>query len=69
MSRDAMKDCAPMSVAVFLDLGDTLVIPRLSDDGSLLELNVLPFVPDVLAKLKRTKTNDAVLRLSRGHLQ
>jgi FMN phosphatase YigB (HAD superfamily) len=51
-----------MCVAVFFDLGDTLVIPRLSDDGSLLGLNVLPFVPDVLAKLK-TKTNDAVLRL------
>ena len=41
---------------------DTLIIPRLSDDASLLGLNVLPFVPDVLAKLK-TKTNDAVLRL------
>ena len=52
-----------MSVAVFFDLGDTLVIPRLSDDGPLLGLNVLPFVPDVLAKLRRTKTNDAVLRL------
>ena len=52
-----------MSIVVFFDLGDTLVIPRLSEDGSLLGLNVLPFVPDVLAKLKRTKTNDAVLRL------
>jgi FMN phosphatase YigB (HAD superfamily) len=52
-----------MSVVVFFDLGDTLVIPRLSDGGSLLELNVLPFVPDVLAKLKHTKTNDTVLRL------
>ncbi len=29
----------------------------------MLGLNVLPFVPDVLAKLRRTKTNDAVLRL------
>jgi hypothetical protein len=44
-----------MSVAVFFDLGDTLVIPRLSDDGSLLGLNVLPFVPDVLAKLGAQK--------------
>src|SRR6516225_4771758 len=52
-----------MSIVVFFDLGDTLVIPRLSEDGSLLGLNVLPFVPDVLVKLKRTKTNDAVLRL------
>ena len=52
-----------MSIVVFFDLGDTLVIPRLSEDGSLLGLDVLPFVPGVLAKLKRTKTNDAVLRL------
>jgi FMN phosphatase YigB (HAD superfamily) len=52
-----------MSAVVFFDLGDTLVIPRLSDDGSLLGLNVLPFVPDVLAKLNRTKTNDTVPRL------
>ena len=52
-----------MSIVVFFDLGDALVIPRLSEDGSLLGLDVLPFVPGVLAKLKRTKTNDAVLRL------
>jgi FMN phosphatase YigB (HAD superfamily) len=52
-----------MSIVVFFDLGDTLVIPRLSDDGSLLALNVLPFVPDVLDKLKRTKVNDVELRL------
>lgn len=52
-----------ISVVVFFDLGDTLVIPRLADDGSLLALNVLPFVPDVLDKLKRTKVNDVGLRL------
>ena len=52
-----------MPIVVLFDLGDTLVIPRLSEDGSLLGLDVLPFVPDVLAKLKRTNTNDAVLRL------
>jgi hypothetical protein len=44
-------------------LCDTLVILRLSEDGSVLGLNVLPFVPDFLAELKRAKTNDAVLRL------
>ena len=52
-----------MSVVVFFDLGDTLVIPRLSDDGSLSGLEVLPFVPEVLARLKHTKTNNAPLRL------
>jgi leucyl aminopeptidase len=52
-----------MSIVVFFDLGDTLVIPRLSDDGSLLALNVLPFVPDVLDKLRRTKANEEALRL------
>jgi FMN phosphatase YigB (HAD superfamily) len=52
-----------MSIVVFFDLGDTLVIPRQSDDGSLLSLNVLPFVPDVLQKLKLTKFNEVKLRL------
>jgi FMN phosphatase YigB (HAD superfamily) len=52
-----------MPIVVFFDLGDTLVIPRLSDDGSLLALSVLPFVPDVLDKLRRTQVNDAALRL------
>jgi hypothetical protein len=52
-----------MSIVVFFDLGDTLVIPQQSDDGSLLSLNVLPFVPDVLQKLKRTKFNEVKLRL------
>jgi FMN phosphatase YigB (HAD superfamily) len=52
-----------MSVVVFFDLGNTLVIPEMSDDGLLLALKVLPFVPDVLDKLKRTKANEASLRL------
>jgi FMN phosphatase YigB (HAD superfamily) len=52
-----------MSIVVFFDLGDTLVIAQQSDDGSLLSLNVLPFVPDVLEKLKRTKVNEVKLRL------
>jgi hypothetical protein len=43
-----------MSVVVFFDLGDTLAIPRLSDDGSLQGLAVLPFVREVLNKLKQT---------------
>ena len=52
-----------MSIVVFFDLGDTLVIPRLSDNGSLLELKVLPFVPDVLDKLRGTEVNEMKLRL------
>jgi FMN phosphatase YigB (HAD superfamily) len=52
-----------MSVVLFFDLGDTLVIPRLAGDGSLLSLDVLPFVADVLAKLRSTKLNGADLRL------
>ncbi|HEY4986261.1 MAG TPA: hypothetical protein VII39_06540 [Bradyrhizobium sp.] len=52
-----------MSIVVFFDLGDTLVIPSLSDDGSLLALKVLPFVPDVLDRLKHLKVNNAPLRL------
>ena len=49
--------------SVFFDLGETLVIPRLSDNGSLLELKVLPFVPDVLDKLRGTEVNNMKLRL------
>ncbi len=52
-----------MSIVVFFDLGDTLVIAQQSDDDSLLSLNVLPFVPDVLQKLKRTKVYEVELRL------
>jgi len=52
-----------MSIIVFFDLGDTLVIPRLADDGSLQELEVLPFVPAVLNKLKQTKVGGARLHL------
>jgi FMN phosphatase YigB (HAD superfamily) len=52
-----------MSVVVFFDLGDTLAIPRLSDDGSLQGLAVLPFVPDVLNKLKQTSIGGTPLRL------
>jgi hypothetical protein len=52
-----------MSIVVFFDLGATLVIPRLSDKGSLLELKVLPFVPDVLDKLRGMEVNNAKLRL------
>jgi FMN phosphatase YigB (HAD superfamily) len=40
------------SVIVFFDIGDTLAIPKLSTSGSVQQLVVLPFVPDVLTKLK-----------------
>jgi FMN phosphatase YigB (HAD superfamily) len=52
-----------MSIVVFFDLGDTLVVPQRSPDGSLLSLNVLPFVPDVLKKLKGTEVDGEKLRL------
>jgi len=52
-----------MSVVVFFDLGDTLAIPRLSDDGSLQGLAVLPFVREVLNKLKQTGIDGKPLRL------
>jgi FMN phosphatase YigB (HAD superfamily) len=52
-----------MSIAVFFDLGDTLIIPHFAADGSLQELEVLPFVPAVLNKLKQIKDGGAVLRL------
>jgi FMN phosphatase YigB (HAD superfamily) len=42
-----------MSIAVFFDLGDTLVTSRPAPDGSL-QLDVLPFVPEILNKLKQT---------------
>jgi FMN phosphatase YigB (HAD superfamily) len=52
-----------MSIVVFFDLGDTLVIPRQSANGSLLGLKVLPFVPDVLSKLRGREVDGAKLRL------
>jgi hypothetical protein len=52
-----------MSIVVFFDLGDTLGIPQLAGDGSLQALEVLPFVPELLEKLKRTRIGDAALRL------
>lgn len=52
-----------MSAVVFFDLGDTLAMPRFSGDGSLLGLKVLPFIPDVLDKLRHTEVNNVRLRL------
>jgi FMN phosphatase YigB (HAD superfamily) len=52
-----------MSIVVFFDIGDTLAIPRLSGDGSLQGLAVLPFVPDVLDKLKQISIGGTPLRL------
>jgi len=51
-----------MSFVIFFDLGDTLVIPRFSDNRSLLELKVLPFVPEVLDKLRSTRIRNVKLR-------
>jgi FMN phosphatase YigB (HAD superfamily) len=42
-----------MSIAVFFDLGDTLVTSVPTPDNSL-QLKALPFVPEVLNKLKQT---------------
>ena len=42
-----------MSITVFFDLGDTLVVSVPTPDNSL-QLEVLPFVPEVLNKLKQT---------------
>ncbi len=47
-----MEISLEMPVIVFFDLGDTLVVPKLSQAGALRELTPLPLVPDVLKKLK-----------------
>jgi FMN phosphatase YigB (HAD superfamily) len=52
-----------MPPVLFFDLGDTLVVPQLAADNSLLSLRVLPFVPDILARLKSTKIDGVDLRL------
>jgi FMN phosphatase YigB (HAD superfamily) len=52
-----------MSVVVLFDLGDTLVIARPAQDGSLQGLDVLPFVPEILTRLKGLKVGGAPLRL------
>ena len=39
-------------IAIYFDIGDTLAIPKLSDTGEVQELIVLPFVHDVLRRLK-----------------
>jgi len=39
-------------IVVFFDIGDTLAIPEFSSSGSLQKLNVLPYVLDVLHKLR-----------------
>lgn len=51
-----------MSIVVFFDLGDTLVVPKI-DQGTLVALKVLPFVTKVLDKLKHTNVGGAPLRL------
>ena len=42
----------PSPMVIFFDLGDTLVIPRLDASGDLTRLEVLPFVPEVLDRLR-----------------
>ena len=49
-----------MSTIVFFDLGDTLVV---TPPGGPLVLKVLPFVPEILKKLKHTQVGGAPLRL------
>jgi FMN phosphatase YigB (HAD superfamily) len=39
-------------IAIYFDIGDTLAISKLSNTGALQELKVLPFVPEVLQRLK-----------------
>ena len=40
------------TVAIFFDLGDTLVIPRLGPGGTVAALEPLPFVAEVLDRLR-----------------
>jgi phosphoglycolate phosphatase-like HAD superfamily hydrolase len=50
-------------IAIFFDLGDTLVIPQVDAGGALVALQPLPFVTDVLARLRSSGTAAAPLRL------
>jgi len=52
-----------MQIAVFFDLGDTLVIPQLSSSNSLEGLKVLPFVPEILTRLRQVNSDGSPLRL------
>ena len=52
-----------MDIAVYFDLGDTLVISVPGDAGSLQSLSVLPFVPQVLSELRSRGNSGNTLRL------
>jgi FMN phosphatase YigB (HAD superfamily) len=50
-------------IAIFFDLGDTLVIPQFAANGTLSALQPLPFVPDVLDRMRGSGTAAAPHRL------
>ena len=50
-------------IAIFFDLGDTLVIPRFGADGALAALQPLPFVTEVLDRVRSDGTVAAPHRL------
>ena len=51
------------SIAIFFDLGDTLVIPRFGVDGSVSALQPLPFVTEVLDRVRSSGSAEAPHRL------
>ncbi|HEY6614893.1 MAG TPA: hypothetical protein VIZ32_10260 [Vicinamibacterales bacterium] len=51
------------SIAIFFDLGDTLVIPQFGTDGALAALRPLPFVTEVLDRVRSDGTVAAPHRL------
>jgi hypothetical protein len=51
------------STAIFFDLGDTLVVPKLSAAGNFVGLDAFPFVGEVLDKLRATTGAHAPVRL------
>lgn len=50
-------------IAIFFDLGDTLVIPQFSASGALTALQPLPFVADVLDRIHGSGTPAAPRRI------
>ena len=50
-------------IAIFFDLGDTLVIPQFGTDGALAALQPLPFVSEVLDRVRNDGTVAAPHRL------
>jgi leucyl aminopeptidase len=50
-------------MAVFYDLGDTLVIPVVTESGVLQTLTVLPLVPEALTRMRSMATDAIPIRL------